>query len=201
MLKLGLQTAKISALKSNPNNPRVIKNDKFAKLVKSIQEFPEMLDARPIVCTPDGVVLGGNMRLKASIEAGVKTAPVHVVDWPESKQAEFVIKDNASFGDWDWDALANQWSTSELEEWGLDIWQPEIDAEDLSDGFNLADGDKPPFQSMTFTLADEQAQVITNALADAKALEEFKWIETMGNENANGNALYFLVSQWAEQKK
>ena len=201
MLKLGLQTAKISALKSNPNNPRVIKNDKFAKLVKSIQEFPEMLDARPIVCTPDGVVLGGNMRLKASIEAGVKTAPVHVVDWPESKQAEFVIKDNASFGDWDWDALANQWSTSELEEWGLDIWQPEIDAEDLSDGFNLADGDKPPFQSMTFTLADEQAQVITNALADAKALEEFKWIETMGNENANGNALYFLVSQWVEQKK
>jgi len=201
MLKLGLQTAKISALKSNPNNPRVIKNDKFAKLVKSIQQFPEMLDARPIVCTPDGVVLGGNMRLKASIEAGVKTAPVHVVDWPESKQAEFVIKDNASFGDWDWDALANQWSTSELEEWGLDIWQPEIDAEDLSDGFNLADGEKPPFQSMTFTLADEQAQVITNALADAKALEEFKWIETMGNENANGNALYFLVSQWAEQKK
>ena len=201
MLKLGLQTAKISALKSNPNNPRVIKNDKFAKLVKSIQEFPEMLDARPIVCTPDGVVLGGNMRLKASIEAGVKTAPVHVVDWPESKQAEFVIKDNASFGEWDWDALANQWSTSELEEWGLDIWQPEIDAEDLSDGFNLADGEKPPFQSMTFTLADEQAQVITNALADAKALEEFKWIETMGNENANGNALYFLVSQWAEQKK
>ena len=201
MLKLGLQTAKISALKSNPNNPRVIKNDKFAKLVKSIQEFPEMLDARPIVCTPDGVVLGGNMRLKASIQAGVKTAPVHVADWPESKQAEFVIKDNASFGDWDWDALANQWSTSELEEWGLDIWQPEIDAEDLSDGFNLADGDKPPFQSMTFTLADEQAQVITNALADAKALEEFKWIETMGNENANGNALYFLVSQWVEQKK
>jgi hypothetical protein len=201
MLKLGLQTAKISALKSNPNNPRVIKNDKFAKLVKSIQEFPEMLDARPIVCTPDGVVLGGNMRLKASIEAGVKTAPVHVVDWPESKQAEFVIKDNASFGEWDWDALANQWSTSELEEWGLDIWQPEIDAEDLSDGFNLADGEKPPFQSMTFTLADEQAQVIANALADAKALEEFKWIETMGNENANGNALYFLVSQWAEQKK
>lgn len=201
MLKLGLQTAKISALKSNPNNPRVIKNDKFAKLVKSIQEFPEMLDARPIVCTPDGVVLGGNMRLKASIEAGVKTAPVHVVDWPESKQQEFVIKDNASFGEWDWDALANQWSTSELEEWGLDIWQPEIDAEDLSDGFNLADGEKPPFQSMTFTLADEQAQVITNALADAKALEEFKWIETMGNENANGNALYFLVSQWAEQKK
>ena len=187
-------------LKTNPNNPRTIRKDQLQKLVKSLREFPEMLEARPIVVDPDYVVLGGNMRLKAAQEAGLAEVPVYVATWEEAKAKEFVIKDNLAFGEWDWDMLANEWDATELEQWGLDVWTPEIDPDELGEEFSLADGDKPPFQSLTFTLADEQAEFIKNALADAKALEEFKYIETMGNDNSNGNALYFLVSQWAEQR-
>jgi hypothetical protein len=191
---------KLSGIKPNPTNPRIIKDDKFQKLVTSIKEFPEMLEARPIVVNPDMIVLGGNMRLKAAKAAGLTEAPVYVATWEESKAKEFIVKDNVGFGEWDWDILANEWDATELDEWGLDVWQPDIDADALGEEFSLADGDKPPFQSLTFTLADEQAEFIKNALADAKGLEELKYIETMGNDNSNGNALYFLVSQWAERR-
>ena len=189
-----------SKLKTNPNNPRSIRKDQLQKLVKSLREFPEMLEARPIVVDPDFVVLGGNMRLKAAQEAGLKEVPVYIASWEEAKHKEFIIKDNLAFGEWDWDILANEWDATELKEWGLDVWTPEIDPDQLGEEFSLAEGDKPPFQSLTFTLADEQAEFIKNALADAKGFEEFKYIETMGNDNSNGNALYLLVSQWAAQR-
>lgn len=120
---------KISEIKVNPNNPRLIKDDKFKKLVKSIQEFPEMLNIRPIVVNTDMVILGGNMRYKACVEAGLKTIPVIVVDLSEDKQKEFLIKDNVSGGEWDWDILANEWNTEELKEWGLDVWQTPVDVD------------------------------------------------------------------------
>lgn len=112
----------ISKLKSNPNNPRIIKDEKFRKLVKSIQEFPEMLDIRPIVVDAEMVVLGGNMRLKACREAGLKEVPILIADnlTPE-QQEEFIIKDNSSFGEWDWDILANEWDVKNLNDWGLDV--------------------------------------------------------------------------------
>ena len=113
-------TLKISEIKNNPNNPRLIKNDKFKKLVKSIQEFPEMLDTREIVVNKDYIILGGNMRFKAAKEAGLKEVPVKIVDWDEDKQRQFIIKDNVSGGEWDWDILANEWDAEELDEWGLD---------------------------------------------------------------------------------
>lgn len=117
-----ITTCKISEVKANPNNPRIIKDDKFAKLVKSIQEFPEMLQLRPIVVNDDMVVLGGNMRLKACKEAGLKTVPViKASELTEEQQKQFIIKDNIGFGEWDWEALANQWDSNELSEWGLDI--------------------------------------------------------------------------------
>ena len=122
---------KVSDIKANPNNPRVIKDDKFEKLVTSIKEFPEMLEARPIVVNPDMVVLGGNMRLKALKAAGVKEAAVYVATWDEIKQKEFIIKDNVGFGEWDWDILANEWDGEELEGWGLDL--PELKAIDESE--------------------------------------------------------------------
>lgn len=109
----------ISQIKLNPNNPRIIKDDAFKKLVKSIQDFPEMTDIRPVVINKDNVILGGNMRFRAMQEAGWKEIPVIVVDLPEQKQREFIIKDNVSGGDWDWDALANEWEQNKLEEWGL----------------------------------------------------------------------------------
>jgi hypothetical protein len=112
----------VSKIKPNPTNPRIIKDGKFQKLVKSIQEFPEMLDLRPIVVDEDMVVLGGNMRLKACIAAGLKEVPIKVAEGLTSEQkAEFIIKDNASFGEWDWDLLANEWEASDLSDWGIDI--------------------------------------------------------------------------------
>lgn len=117
-----IKKVKIAEVKPNPNNPRLIKDDKFRKLVKSIQEFPDMLSVRPIVVNKDMVVLGGNMRLKAIKEAGYKDIAVEIVDWTEDQQKEFIVKDNASFGEWDWDDLANNWDEEQLVEWGVDTW-------------------------------------------------------------------------------
>ena len=191
----------INEIKPNPSNPRIIKDDKFKKLVKSIQDFPQMLELRPIVIDENNIVLGGNMRLKACIEAGLKDVPVkQAKELTEEQKKEFIVKDNVGFGEWDWSDLANNWETEELEEWGLDIIGFS-NIEDLGEGFSLPDGDKSPFQQMTFTLADEQATQIKNAIEEIKRTEEYKYAETMGNENSNGNALYLIIMQWAEQKK
>jgi ParB-like chromosome segregation protein Spo0J len=193
---------KISEIKLNPNNPRLIKDDKFKKLVQSIKDFPEMLDIRPIVVNSDMVILGGNMRFKACKEAGLKEVPIIVADnLTEEQQREFLIKDNTSGGEWDWEVLANEWDNEQLESWGLDLVGFDANAEDFGEDFSLADGDKAPFQQMTFTLADEQAEQIKNAISDIKATEEYKYCETLGNENSNGNALYLIIMQWAEQRK
>ena len=198
---------KLSKLKSNPNNPRIIKDDKFKKLVQSISDFPEMMDKRPIVCVTDVdekiYPLGGNMRLKALQEIGYKEIPdswvVLADDWTEEKRKEFVIKDNVGFGEWDWSDLANNWDAEKLEEWGLDI--PGFDnVDDLGTEFSLPDGDKAPFQQMTFTLADEQANLIKNAIDEIKKSEEYKYCETFGNENSNGNALYLLIANYTNQR-
>ena len=132
----------ISEVKVNPNNPRLIKDDKFKKLVQSVKDFPEMLDIRPIVVNADMVVLGGNMRLKACKEAGLKEVPIIMADkLTEDQQREFLIKDNVSGGEWDWDILANEWEVEQLEEWGLDIpvnFEVEIEAEE--DDFAVPEG-------------------------------------------------------------
>ena len=124
-----MQLVKIGTVKTNPNNPRLIKDDKFQKLVQSLKDFPEMANVRPIVVNQDFVVLGGNMRLKAMKEAGWKEVPVQVVDWSEEQQKEFIVKDNVGFGEWDWDMLANEWEADDLEKWGLDVpmFAPPID--------------------------------------------------------------------------
>jgi DNA modification methylase len=120
-----MQRVPIGTIKNNPNNPRIIKDDKFKKLVQSIKDLPEMAEVRPVVVNADMVVLGGNMRLKAMREAGWKDVPIQVVDWDEDKQRQFIIKDNVSGGEWDWEMLANEWDTEELQEWGLDL--PDFD--------------------------------------------------------------------------
>ena len=113
--------AKTANLRTNPNNPRAIRKDQLNKLVKSLQEFPEMLEARPIVIDKDGTVLGGNMRLKAAQLAGLDEVPVYVREWDEDKDGQFIIKDNVSFGEWDWDMLGNNEEPKQLQEWELTI--------------------------------------------------------------------------------
>lgn len=132
---------KVTEIKANPNNPRLIKDDKFSKLVKSIKEFPKMLEIRPIVVNDDMVVLGWNMRLKACKEAGLKE--VHIVkasDLTDDEQREFIIKDNSGFWEWDYAMLANEWSTEELTDWGLDI--PKFDDVDFDDIESTEDREK-----------------------------------------------------------
>lgn len=156
---------KIEDVKSNPNNPRTIKDSKFKKLVASIKEMPEMLDMRPIMVDENNVVIGGNMRLKACRELKHKkvativyTREIHGQSYIcnvlkknyEEAIESLVIKDNVSFGDWDWDMLANEWNNKQLDEWGMDVWQPEdeidysilddVDADNAIDG--MRDGIK-----------------------------------------------------------
>jgi ParB-like chromosome segregation protein Spo0J len=131
-----VKKVKISEIKTNPKNPRLIKDDKFKKLVNSIQEFPQMLELRPIVVDENNIVLGGNMRLKACIEIGLKEIfIVKAEDLTEEQKDEFIVKDNVGFGEWDWDILANEWDTEKLQDWGLDIpifMDDETELKDLS---------------------------------------------------------------------
>jgi DNA modification methylase len=139
-----MQWVKLSKVKANPNNPRVIRDEKFAKLKQSIIDFPEMLEKRPLVCYTEGekyIVLGGNMRLKALSDIGAKEIPIILADeWSEEQRAQFLIKDNVGFGEWDWNALANEWDADKLTEWGLDL--PPMDAIELEaeeDNYEMPD--------------------------------------------------------------
>ena len=166
---------KLSEIKANPNNPRVIKDDKFKKLVKSIQDFPEMMEKRPMVCvtdTADGKLfpLGGNMRLKSLQELKYKDIPdtwVMLADeWTEEKRKEFVIKDNVGFGDWDWDELNSDWDLQQLEEWGLDIpiLNDKDEQQEIEDLFNI----ELPF----YTPSEDLPNI--NDLADVSKTQELK---------------------------
>ena len=122
---------KIQDIKPNPNNPRLIKDDKFKKLCQSLKDFPEMLELRPIVVNRDHIILGGNMRYKAAKEIGLKEIPVTIADLTPEQEREFLIKDNTSGGEWDWEVLANEWDSEELESWGLDVPNFEQEYEEI----------------------------------------------------------------------
>ena len=140
-----MDLVKISEVKLNPNNPRLIKDDKFKKLVQSIKDFPEMLNIRPIVVNQDMVILGGNMRYKACKEAGLKEIPIIIADLTEDQQREFLIKDNVSGGEWDWEVLANEWDVEQLDSWGLDVPSFEVDEvlEATEDDFDATPPEEP----------------------------------------------------------
>ena len=151
-----IQKAKISEIKLNPNNPRLIKDDKFIKLVQSIKDFPEMLDIRPIVVNADMVILGGNMRFKACKEAGLKEVPIIVADnLTEEQQREFLIKDNTSGGEWDFEMLANEWDVDELTEWGLEVptFATDVDYSEKNKELDLND-----FEDQKYTIKLEYSE-------------------------------------------
>jgi hypothetical protein len=177
-----MQRVPIGTIKNNPNNPRVIKDDKFKKLVQSIKDLPEMAEVRPVVVNTDMVVLGGNMRLKAMREAGWKDVPIQVVDWDEDKQRQFIIKDNVSGGEWDWDMLANQWDELELQEWGLDVWKApaEIDYSDKNEEIDVDNLDATMTLKLNFN-EDEYWQV-KKQLAQIASTPEQALMKLLGNE-------------------
>ena len=166
---------KINQIKPNPKNPRTIKDERFEKLKKSIQDFPDMLNKRPLVCFTDTdgkfVVLGGNMRLKAAKDLGLKELPIILADeWTEEQKAEFLIKDNVGFGEWDWNELNTDWDTEQLNEWGLDV--PE---------FNNAENDteNDPFDDEGIN-AKNQYGVIVICENEGNQESVFKDLTSMG---------------------
>jgi hypothetical protein len=167
---------KVTALKANPKNPRIIRDDKFKKLVASIEGFPEMMEKRPMVCVTDvdGKLfpLGGNMRLRAIQELGMKEIPDSWVtladDWTQEKRAEFTIKDNASFGEWNYDDLANEWDAEQLSEWGVDV--PMFEEEPTGDDLIGDEKNKPASMKITFTSPEQlqKAEIDIQELIDRK---------------------------------
>jgi ParB-like chromosome segregation protein Spo0J len=173
----------INEIKPNPQNPRVIKDDKFKKLVQSIKEFPEMLNIRPIVVNKDMIVLGGNMRLKACREAGLKEIPIiYAENLDEDKQREFIIKDNVGFGEWDWNNL-KEWDQDELIEWGLDIHDfenTELDYSDKNKEIQIDNLDGTMVLKLNYT-EDEYWKVKQQLLEIAITPEQAIW-KLLGNE-------------------
>jgi ParB-like chromosome segregation protein Spo0J len=165
---MSIKIVDIGLLKPNPSNPRHIKDGKFTQLVKSIRNFPEMLNLRPIVVDADYVVLGGNMRLKACIEAGLVEVPIIIAsELTKEQQSEFIIKDNVGFGEWDWEELANAWEIDELSEWGLDIPLEVFDEEDESETPDSYT------KNITLTYSIEEAERIESELYNiASTLEQ-----------------------------
>ena len=186
-----IEKIKISEIQINPNNPRLIKDDKFKKLVQSIKDLPQMLEIRPIVVNKEMVVLGGNMRLKACVEAGLKEIPIIIADnLTEEQQREFLIKDNVSGGEWDFEMLANEWDSDKLDEWGLDI--PSfaagvdysiLDEEDISEQLaDMTNGVKKAIQ-IEFELEHyEEASELVKFWRDKKAYVGGMIIEYLKSE-------------------
>ena len=178
-----IRSVKLSEIKSDPNNPRIIKDDKFRKLVKSIQEFPKMLEIRPIVVNADMIVLGGNMRLKACKEAGLKEVPIIFADdLTEDEQKQFIIKDNVGFGEWDWDMLANEWEPELLESWGLDVpsWQDTPDYSDKNQEIDVDDYTDKMIIKLEYT-ENDYLQVRDQLSKIADTPEQAVW-KLLGNE-------------------
>lgn len=132
---MNIEVVDIKLVKANKDNPRIIRDENFEKLVESIRAFPEMLNIRPIVVNEEMVTLGGNMRLKACKAAGLDRVPIiRANNLTEDQQREFIIKDNVGYGEWDWDILANEWDADKLVEWGLDVWTDADESEVESEG-------------------------------------------------------------------
>ena len=158
---------KLKDIKPNPNNPRVLRDDKFAKLKQSISEFPKMLSLRPMVIDENNMVLGGNMRLRALQDLGYtdidETCVKYAKDLTEEEKQRFIIADNVAFGEWDWDTLANDWEVVDLEEWGLNIPQFNQDV-NLDDFFEESNEQKEEKFKITLEYTEDDYNKVNEAL-------------------------------------
>jgi len=194
MVKIEIKKVKLSEINLNPDNPRTISKKDMELLVKSLKEFPEMLQLREIVVDETMTVLGGNMRTLALKKVGAKEATAKIVKGltPEQKR-EFVIKDNGNYGTFDMDALANSWGDLPLVDWGITFPEDWLKSVDGIDAPELKDGDRSPFIQMTFTLHDTQAEELNAAISKAKGEGG---AQSGVNENSNGNALAFIAERF-----
>jgi hypothetical protein len=186
-----------SKLKLNPNNPRQIGKKEFERLVKSLQDAPEMFNARPLLVsqrTGANIVIGGNMRFRAAQKLGYKEIPCIVLDGiTEEKEREIAIKDNGAFGEWDWDALANQWGDLPLAEWGILVSEKWVGPVDEVPPPELSETDQPCFQGMTFILHNDQIETVKMAIK--KAIENGGGKSKINN-NKNGSALFYISKKY-----
>ena len=177
----------INKIKPNPKNPRTIKDERFEKLKKSIQDFPDMLNKRPLVCFTDTdnkfVVLGGNMRLKAAKDLGLKELPIILADeWTEEQKAEFLVKDNVGFGEWDWQQLNSDWDTEQLEGWGLEVpgFDNPVDYSDKNEEIDIDALDTEMIIKLKYT--EDEYQLVREQLSKIAATPEQAVWKLLGNE-------------------
>ena len=187
----------INSLNPAEYNPRQISNKQYEDLKASMEKFG-CVDPIIININPErlNVVVGGHQRLRILRELGAEKVPTVSVNLSEEDERELNVRLNKSGGTFDMDILANEFDIGDLKEWGFKDIEFGLNIDKLGDTFELDDGDKKPFQQITFTLADKQAELIRNKIKEIKETEEYNYVETFGNENSNGNALYLLISQW-----
>ena len=206
--KLVFNTGQIEGV---PRNPRKWTKEDVSRLAASIVETPELFEARPLLVVPRGerfVVIGGNMRLAAARELAMDAPPCYEIqDRSVDNLKQMALKDNASFGEWDTVALADEWSDCPLAEWGIVLPPAPVeeqggeDPDKYGEDFSLPSGERQGFRQIAFMLSDEQVEIVNNALKEAKAAPGFESAEAYGNENSNGNAITFIVQQWTELRK
>lgn len=189
-----------------PANPRQWTLTDVEKLAASLKETPELLEMRcPIVVPHEGkyVTLGGNLRIAAASLNKEAQVPCFVLeDATTDKMKEIVIKDNGSFGKWDFDSLANEWTDEPLNDWGLDVWQPKEEARDegYDTDFSLPDGEKTGLRQVSFSFTDKQAEIVNFGLSVAQYDEGYQSFDKDGNDNESGSAMYYIVSCWLGDK-
>jgi hypothetical protein len=194
------KTVDIKEIKSNNENPRYIKDEKFNSLVQSIKDFPEMLEKRPLVVDENMIVIGGNMRLKALQKAGIKEVHIDIAKgWSDKQKKEFIIKDNISFGEWDWNVLANDWLPEDLNEWGLDVpnWDEEIkfeEEEDIEEDYSYPNDIEKSHVRMIQLFLNEETEPIFKKY-------EIKLREKFGTDNVTDTVFESLKELYLQYGK
>ena len=167
---------KLSEIKVNKSNPRIIKDEKFKKLIKSLEDFPKMMEFRPIVVNDDGMILGGNMRYRALLDLGYKEVPDNWVkkasDLTDDEKRRFIIVDNLSFGEHDWDALANEWDAEQLEDWGLTVNNFNTDSINLDSFFEEDNSEKINKNKIVLEYTDEEFDMVNEAFKNHSGSKE-----------------------------
>ena len=198
MKPIKIKQRKISELNPAEYNPRQLTDKQYKQLKKSLKTFgcvePVVINSNPM---RKDIIVGGHQRCKVWFDLGNDTIPTVEVELDEAAEMELNVRLNKNTGEFDFDMLSSYFDMEVLKEWGFEDYEFGMTLDDdMTDDFDLPDGDKEPFQQMTFTLADAQAEAIKEALTLAKS----EIVETFGNENGNGNSLYAIVKQWVEQK-